>query len=297
LTPGDPTGIVASVSLPDKTLSTSGSGFASFTVTFENDVKQRVLNNNGFAIVKLGVSYTVGGATKFAYLNITVKDADCHCPVRVSTDTNPTGWLTFRCRNLGATKDIRSVSDIDSITNDNYQDYHGDWYRFGIREAIIKNGGNSGDAINNWANPSYTESADWNSLSPSDNDPVGYPCPDGWRVPTRDEWDDVIKQNTTIYYNGTAVSDYNNWYSASEQYKNMAQIGDYLFLPPVGHRSGSNGTLMARFTRCAYFCSSMEPNTNGTYVPVIMNIEGANVRTELSYSLSGNAVRCVQKAN
>jgi hypothetical protein len=246
LMPNDPAGIVASVSQP---ASTSGTGNRSvpFTVTFKSNVTQLVLANNVPVTVKLLVRYKDNiGNNMIAYRDIKVQDAGCYCPAQVPTTIHPSGWLTFMCRNLGvATKEIRSVADIGNIDVNNFREYHGDWYRFGVHTVSLlnyngqyENDGQSGN-VPGWSNFNTVEfpvdllSTDWKSAPDNASDPFGNPCPGGWRLPTIDEWNAVINTAYTLtYYQGTTVVNSSSWGDGG--YNNILKIGDYLFLPAAG---------------------------------------------------------------
>jgi uncharacterized protein (TIGR02145 family) len=258
--PDDPVGIVASVSQPADNFG-SGESSVSFTVTFDSNVKQLVKENSAPVVLKLLASYTDNTSeTRMASLNIRVQDAACYCPALVPTSIHPSGWLTFMCRNLGADYEIRSVDDLENIGDNNFREYHGDWYRFGVHTAsLVNNGQYEGGIISNWTTsshanyPFYEGNTNW----PSDESGAfGNPCPDGWRLPTRDEWRAVVNisstNNTIIKYVGNVVN--NNWVEGN--YNNILRIGDHLFLPAVGYRLNTDGMLKYRGYGCYYWSST-----------------------------------------
>jgi uncharacterized protein (TIGR02145 family) len=286
LTPDDPAGIVDSVSQP---ADNSGSGNSSvpFTVTFKNDVQDLVVKNNAPAVVKLLVSYTdINGDDKIAYLDIKVQDADCYCPVRVPESVNPSGCLTFMCRNLGADYEIRSVADLGNITNTNFYEYHGDYYRFGVSAASVVNSSTTTGAVSGWGSKPVDLSGDWLDTPSS---PLGNPCPDGWRLPTENEWRVIIANNTLTYRKGTVVN--SSWSADSknppttDNYRNILQIGDYLFLLASGGRVSTDGTLASRGEYGAYW---------GSTNPILLSIRSNTTTVKTNNRLCGYSVRCVQ---
>jgi hypothetical protein len=126
----DPDRLVAGITYPPAAV-TSGSGEKEFTVTFKSNVKDLVPASGNFLTVKLYASYKPQedpGVTKYAYLEIRVEDGTCICPAKKSN----TEWLNYMCHNLGGL-DIISPSQL--IT----REHHGDWYRFGAKNASMKN--------------------------------------------------------------------------------------------------------------------------------------------------------------
>jgi uncharacterized protein (TIGR02145 family) len=309
LIPDDPDGIVESVSQP-ATNSGNNSGSLPFTVTFNDNVKDLVVNN-GPAAVKLLVSYTDNNsALKIAYLNIRVQDAGCYCPAQVPSVINRFGSLVFMCRNLGATEDIRSVADIAKISNTNFRSYHGDWYRFGAKKASLTNtvSNNGFNNSSTWNGFPYfsTAGADW-PVAVDEN--IGNPCPDGWRLPTVDEWAAVINQarpnssstdfsavtpanNMLTPYKGSSPSNSwseNNNVTPADNFANVMQIGDYLFFPAAGYRYVLNGLLSARGYACNLWSSTT--SSNGAWgIALLAGIQVAE-NTTRPYGLS---VRCVR---
>jgi hypothetical protein len=310
LMPNDPVGIVASISQPTSDTG-NNSGSVSFTVTFKDNVQQLVVDNNAPAAVKLLVSYMDNNSNpKMASLDIRVQDAGCYCPAQVPTSIHPLGSLIFMCGNLGADYEIRSVADIGKIDVNNFREYHGDWYRFGVKTVTLENIA-SNDVFNDpteWAKlPIYMGPDDWSQ----DDDP----CPSGWRIPSIDEWSAVISisiddvnngifsnvtpvNNTLTRYKGTAVSSDWRWtylYPPLGGYNNVLQIGDYLFLPAAGLRSNGNddsgGGILTNHGGVGYYhCRTARyaPNAWGMSFTPLSQTVGNSAR------IHGMSVRCVQ---
>jgi uncharacterized protein (TIGR02145 family) len=301
--PDDPVGIVASVSQPADNFG-SGESSVSFTVTFDSNVKQLVKENNAPVVLKLLASYTDNTfKTRMASLNIRVQDAACYCPALVPTSIHPSGWLTFMCRNLGADYEIRSVDDLGNIDVNNFREYHGDWYRFGVHTASLVNNGQyeGSSTISNWTTSSHTNypfyegNTNWPS---AESGAFGNPCPDGWRLPTYPEWRAVINMsstnNTIIRYVGTVVN--NNWIednsaTPSGNYNNILRIGDHLFLPAAGYRLNTDGKLTYRGYGCFYWSSTYAAVDKAYEMYAYSSYNKGMGDAERSYGFS---VRCVQ---
>jgi uncharacterized protein (TIGR02145 family) len=255
LTVLNPGGIVASVSQPVVTFGT-GSGSVSFTVTFVSDVKEQVIVSGAPVYVQLVVNYKNNNSVdRVAYKILKVMDGDCACPAQVPTSIHPSGWLTFQCHNLGADYDIRSDADLAGISNTNFREYHGDWYRFGASTASL---------VNTLANDSYSNSTEWNAKTLQDNNEdwiaANDPCPAGWRLPTDAEWA-AVKDNNSYqrYVNGVPTTTgwvANNNPYPDDGYYDVMKIGDYLYLPAAGYRDIVSGELYYRGEVGWYWSSS-----------------------------------------
>ncbi|MDR2087288.1 MAG: fibrobacter succinogenes major paralogous domain-containing protein [Dysgonamonadaceae bacterium] len=295
LTVLNPGGIVASVSQPAVTYG-SGTGSVSFEITFASDVKDRVIANSGLIQVQLIVSFTntTTGYTKIAYKNIKVQDATCNCPAKKSA----TEWLFFQCHNLGADYDITSDADLLGITNTNFREYHGDWYRFGSKNVSVENTATTPvGSLTNWTSsphddyPFQNDALDW----ATENDP----CPFGWRLPTSAEWVAVLNYNTYSHYvNGVATTSgwitdntNNNAGTPTTGYNDVLKIGDYLYLPAVGSRFWSTGALHERGLRGTYWSGNHYPGRSEGN-PLLFTNATPNMTTMANRSF-GYSVRCV----
>ncbi|MDR1591458.1 MAG: fibrobacter succinogenes major paralogous domain-containing protein, partial [Prevotellaceae bacterium] len=162
---------------------------------------------------------------------------------------------------------------------------HGAMYQFGIgTEALSQadNLSNSG-AVPGWNSP-VSGNGEWNMVTQN-------PCLPGWRVPTEDDWQGVI-DNNTIYYTadgGTSWSTSAPTWSNGEE-DNGIKFGDALVLPAAGVRNSGNGSLAARGVQ-GYYWSSTNIGSSGR---VLYFSNGFYSTTLLNPARSyGYSVRCV----
>jgi uncharacterized protein (TIGR02145 family) len=158
--------------------------------------------------------------------------------------------LTFSCYNLGA------VATSDPYTQ--RWELNGAYYQWG--RAVVAAAGPTGPssaganagAIAGW-NTTAAPIGAWTDGSKTANDP----CPSGFRVPTKAQWDAVLNTslNPTRTNLGTWISDYTNYSSGLR----IGSGAHGIFLPAVGWREASDGSL-ASTRHGDYWCSTRTGN-------------------------------------
>jgi len=181
----------------------------------------------------------------------------------------------FLAHNLGADNSLDAHTPVQGI--------HGNYYQWG-RIGSVANASTSSDAIGGW-NTVPADDGAWADGSKTATDP----CPAGFRVPTRAQWDGVLAYNTVsrTSNNSWAAGDANfgsaiHW-GPNESTKNLT-------LPAAGYRSSSNGALSSR-GNFGYYWSSTEPGANADYLYFYSSLASSSsyVRAD------GYSVRCVSE--
>jgi len=204
----------------------------------------------------------------------------------------PGVWKKFDCFNLGA---------IGKATNDNpftpswmliggYWQWgrkgpdpdQEDWYDTNTEHfAHGPTGPGAGDAnssvISEW-DSSYAQDGAWSDSAKTANDP----CPDGYRIPTIDEWKKVLANNEKVFVGSS-------WESSAANYDTGVKIGDSLFLPAAGDRYDSSGVLANRGQGSRYWSSS----EFGSYNAWNLNFTSGDLGTDLSRRRYGYSIRCI----
>jgi uncharacterized protein (TIGR02145 family) len=176
------------------------------------------------------------------------------CPAKVDNDK----WLHFQCHNLGG-------DDIYSSTPAIGSNHHGHWYRFGSTNVSMPSSAGSYDS---WTDANYPSTGDWITSAP---------CPDGYRLPTREEWQQVINNNSGYNFgSGFTLSNINSG----------RRFGDYLVLPAAGCRNYVNGGLGQQGVG-GYYWSSDRGSAMYLYT--------GNAKTDSYDAGYGYSVRCVVK--
>jgi uncharacterized protein (TIGR02145 family) len=192
-----------------------------------------------------------GGTASFA-LNIGGKtcNLDMHvllsggCSAKVSA----TETKNFMCYNLGAANTSADPFSPSWEINGGY------WQWGSLAEAAAgPTGPGTGQAnsgtISGWNSTTSGANGSWADGSKTANDP----CPTGFRVPTKAQWEGV-KANNTVTNVGTSITSVTN-YCAGKQF------GENLMLPKAGLRDRSSGALSGRGFD-GYYWSSTEAGSN-----------------------------------
>ncbi|NDV47753.1 hypothetical protein D0T49_11915 [Paludibacter sp. 221] len=182
--------------------------------------------------------------------------------------------LYFMCHNLGADYTADPFTPAAAI--------HGAKYKWGVSSPALSQTQDQASAaanpIGTWASTGPTPPATntpWNMNNAN-------PCPAGWRVPTKGEWDQVIDNNAWTKTN-------TSWIAGTTNYASGYKVGDNLFLPTTGHRDYSDGALLNRGSH-GYYWSSTQGGTTGGYF-LLFN---STVQNTSSYRRSlGLVIRCV----
>jgi uncharacterized protein (TIGR02145 family) len=188
-------------------------------------------------------------------------------------------WKAFKCHNLGADE------SADPFTPD--WKLNGHYYQWG-RSGVAANGptGSSSGEANAGAISGWNTTAASNGAWADGNKTLNDPCPTGFRVPTKAQWDEVLDAmlNPTRSFTGT-------WSISSTNYSNGLRIGSGttgLFLPAAGYRNFSDGTLFLRGGYGNYWSST--ENGSGAW---FLDFSNGSADTVNGNRPNGMSVRCV----
>jgi len=273
------------------------------------------ISGNGVLVPRFDVLPAVAGADEgeLVYLNgsgfyyytgttwTDVANGYGQCRVKVS----PTAYKTFLCHNLGA--DTSTDPHTPQIGNQGAyiqwgkkgplpatnEDVRVAWLTaandgsLGFAQASTTTDNNEG-IIMNWSNTHAANSA-WNA---DENSPVKVtandPCPDGYRVPTRNEWLGV-NDNNTVSRTGTFQQSDTNHGSALH-YGPDANT-KLLTLPAAGSRASHNGGLFRGSV--GYYWSSTEKAGNDNQAYYLDFSETGIIPGRRSPRTNGFSVRCI----
>ena len=195
-----------------------------------------------------------------------------YCGAKVSA----TQFKYFMCHNLGAAN-----TSADPFTPG--WEINGAYWQWGrsAQAAAGPSGSGSGQAneaaVSGW-NTASAPDGSWTDVSKTANDP----CPPGFRIPTRSQWDGVIANNTATNV-GT------NWTSGATNFSTGKKFGNDLMLPAAGFRLYDNGILTDR-GNIGFYHSSSESVTTNAWNLVFFN---DSINTSSNYRTYGLSVRCI----
>jgi uncharacterized protein (TIGR02145 family)/uncharacterized repeat protein (TIGR02543 family) len=233
---------------------------------------------------KIGISEAIYSLQDVSDTN----EKNYHCGAYVA----PAVWKEFDCYNLAA---IGKVTKDDPFTPswrliggywqwgqkgpDPSQRYNTNAAKFA--HGPIGPGSNEANdvSISGW--DSYDAPDDtWSDSYKTDSDP----CPIGFRVPTKAQWQGVLDNNTlsTVGTWSTMWDDHNNYSSARF-------FGSDLMLPAAGIRNGYGGALRDRGRSGSYWSSSQYSSSHAWYP----YFGSGHVGTTNGYRRIGRSVRCV----
>lgn len=216
------------------------------------------------------------GAAIFA---LTIGGQSCSLAVNTGCGafTAPGVWKEFDCYNLGS-----NSTSVDPLTP-GWQINGGYWqWGVAIQSAAGPSGPGSGQtnegAVTNWnlfAQPDFS----WQDASKATYDP----CPVGFKVPTRTQWEGVIANNT--------YSDLGTWTDSFTNYSSGKKIGTRLMLPAAGLRNYTTGALGSRGAWGYYWSST--PIASSSDARSINFVSGTAVSSAFSDRRWGFSVRCI----
>jgi len=209
------------------------------------------LSASSFANGIGNLDYTISGTpsaagTAIFALNIGGKTCTLSVTVygRCNAKISATEIKTFMCHNLGSAN-----TTADPFTPS--WEINGGYWQWGrlAQAALGPTGPGSGQAnewvISGW-NQAIASNGAWSDAWKTANDP----CPAGFRVPTRVQWDGVIANNS--------ATNLGTWSPSSTNYSSGKRFGNHLLLPAAGYRdSDFDGALYNRGIN-GYYWSSTE---------------------------------------
>ena len=213
------------------------------------------------------------------------------CGAKVSASD----WKDFLCHNLGADQGTDPLTPSYRLVGNYYQ-----WGRnplcFAIDGADDDNpcptpiygalgpwgttsGKDNADLIANWSNSDASDGS-WNESGGGKT--TKDPCPAGYRLPTKAEWDGVLANNTQ--------SSVGTWATSTTNFAVGRLLGANLFLPGGGYRNGADGELFERGD-AGYYWSSTESSGNAWG----LKIDSGSAAVSGYARTSGFSIRCIRE--
>lgn len=221
-----------------------------------------------FNTTSLCVEVNVGTPESPLWLQIGCRSDFIDCGAYIS----PGVWKKFQCYNLGA-------ANTNAYPFTPSWEIMGGYWQWG-RKNTADPGPTAGDpnagSIGGW-NTTIAANGSWSDGTKTANDP----CPAGYRVPTKAQWDAVLSNN--------ALTNVGTWTESSTNYSTGKMIGNKLFLPAAGGRSSGDGALGYRGYFGLYW-SSTEYDFGNAWN---LGFDSSGAGTSYYYRTFGKSVRCV----
>jgi uncharacterized protein (TIGR02145 family) len=252
-----------------------------------------------FATGADSLTYTISGtpaAAGTASFALSIGGQSCTLELTVAAPAAPSCWakvsatdtLFFMCHNLASANTSADPFTPSWEINGGYWQWGrkgpdaSQWLNTNTTEfAHGPTGAGAGEAneaaISGW-NKTVAPSGAWSDSLKTANDP----CPTGYRVPTKAQWDGVLANNT-----GSAVG--TNWTESATNYSTGRSFGPALMLPAAGYRSAnSDGALFGRGLNGAYLSTTEYLTVNAG----ILALFSGTAATSFNTRWDGFSVRC-----
>ena len=184
-------------------------------------------------------------------------------------------YKAFMCHNLGA--------DTSKDPNVPIQAICGNYYQWGVKTEVAT-AYTPGGPITGW----YTGGISGDSWFDSSKT-LKDPCPDGFRVPTKAQWEGVVSSaNNTRSNSGSWFND-GNFFTAISFGPNVST--KTITLPAVGSRSRTDGSLMQRGSTGSYWTSSIVGGDSWNFF-----FDKTNTYFQSTFTrVHGSSVRCISE--
>ena len=195
--------------------------------------------------------------------------------VSCSAMVSATERKEFMCHNLGAAN-----MSADPFTPS--WEINGGYWQWGRKEMAVAGPSGPGSeegkeaTVSGWNKNSAPDGA-WKEGVKTVNDP----CPSGYRVPTKAEWDAVLKYNS--------ARNVGTWERSATNFGSGKKIGDQLFLPSAGRRNRKSGELRYRGVYGFYWSSS----EYGSAYSWNLYFNHGDAGITYDYRIDGLSVRCI----
>lgn len=184
----------------------------------------------------------------------------------------PGQWKIFMSHNLGAEYTADPATPGWQLNGGYWQ-----WGRYGMAAYAPTATNDDPGVVGTW-NPGAAPNGSWSDAVKTANDP----CPSGFRVPTKAEWEGVIANNV--------AGNVGVWTSSPSNYSSGKTFGPCLYLPAGGSRGGATGVLTGRGA-IGYYWSSTEYPVASAWA-LNLGTAGAGITLPMTRTY-GFLVRCV----
>jgi len=181
----------------------------------------------------------------------------------------------FMCHNLGANTELNP--------NTNVQGIHGNYYQWG-RKNEVATANTQATNIPNWQK-NYLANNIWNASIKTKNDP----CPSGFRIPTKTEWE-AIRSSNTISRSGSWLQDNSNY--SSTLHFGPDKYTQTLSLPAAGYRSRISGSLSSTGINGNYWSSTISETKGFAY---FLGFDNKTSYVGYRHRANGFSVRCIEE--
>lgn len=241
-------------------------------------------DTSGNATGVFSADITIGGITKTInlsnYFKITPENKSnltismLKCGAYIGPQANPSNYKEFMCHNLGADTNADPFTPSAAI--------HGAKYQWGAQTGEYGRYSSQSESgnISGWVLSDLPDGT-WRDTNKTAKDP----CPTGYRVPTRAQWESVISNNDI-----ERVGSWNTTNYTSALYLKDSSGIRSLMLPASGTR-GSTGILSAIGTLSVFWSSSSYPGPAAWSSYLVIDSSTAEIKN--NYRSIGMSVRCI----